>query len=438
MKYLQSLILATLLLTMCSAFKLKKLNMSLRDNISVENRLDMPCAILTTQIYKAFQLYGLQTAAPRQNDFIYKGIPAKLFWNMCSAVPYDSECPQMPIPANYGYVKATTPDGIQCFPVFVTQPENSFTFGVNYETVDTSTIKVSEIAMTTKIQSEKTPIPFTTTWKIQCLESGTPTDPTVTTDQDGNITISFADPSACGQDLSKFILFFKQKYVLPGLLLILSFPLVFFGLKFIKKSLATIGFIAGAVVVCYFTTIFSNFMTWETKQWIIFALIALAISILVAVLCYNSPSLAIIIGGAALGYFGGQQLILLINNIGQTDLSDTLKIVVVAICILVGLIIGWKMKKLCIILATSLTGSYLFMFSLGSLIGNYPDMSLVKQQIKQQDFQDVSVMAWVYLGGTVLLFIIGASFQYRKYINQEEKNEKQAKAKLTDDYHGYN
>jgi len=219
--------------------------------------------------------------------------------------------------------------------------------------------------------------------------------------------------------------------------MILSLPLVFFGLKFIKKSLATIGFIAGLVVVCYFTTIFSNFMTWETQQWVIFALIALAIASLVAILCYNSPSLAIIIGGAALGYFGGQQLILLINNLGQTDLTDTWKITVVAVCIIIGLIIGWKLKKICIILATSLTGSYLFMFSLGSLIGNYPDMSLVKQQIKQQDFSDVSVMAWVYLGGTLLLFIIGASFQYKKYINADQKDEKNAKAKFADDYHGY-
>lgn len=226
--------------------------------------------------------------------------------------------------------------------------------------------------------------------------------------------------------------------MLPALLLLISLPLVFFGLKFIKKSLATIGFIAGLVAVTYFTTIFSNFMAWETKQWIIFGLIALAISILVAILCYNSPSLAIIMGGAALGYFGGQQLILLINNLGQTDLTDSWKIVVVVACIVIGLIIGWKLKKICIILATSLTGSYLFMFSLGSLIGNYPDMSLVKQQIKQQDFKDVSMMAWIYLGGTLLLFIIGASFQYKKYINSDEKNDNKVKAKFADDYHGYN
>lgn len=171
--------------------------------------------------------------------------------------------------------------------------------------------------MATSIKSDKTPIPFSTIWKIQCVEAGASTDPTVSYDDESKfLTIAFGDPSACGQDLSKFILFFKQKYVLPALLMILSLPLVFFGLKFIKKSLATIGFIAGLVAVCYFTTMFSNFMTWETQQWIIFSLIALGISILVAILCYNSPSLAIIVGGAALGYFGGQQLILLINNLG--------------------------------------------------------------------------------------------------------------------------
>lgn len=45
-------------------------------------------------------------------------------------------------------------------------------------------------------------------------------------------------------------------------------------------------------------------------------------------------------------------------------------------------------------------------------------------------------MAWVYLGGTVLLFIIGATFQYKKY--SKEDDEKKKKAKIADDYHGYN
>ena len=47
-------------------------------------------------------------------------------------------------------------------------------------------------------------------------------------------------------------------------------------------------------------------------------------------------------------------------------------------------------------------------------------------------------MAWVYLGGTLLLFIIGASFQYKKYINEDEKKQNSKKAKAIDDYHGYN
>jgi hypothetical protein len=162
--------------------------------------------------------------------------------------------------------------------------------------------------------------------------------------------------------------------------MLLSIPLIFLGLKFIKKSLATIGFIVGIVVVCIFTVSFSNFMAWETKNWIIFIISALTIAILLAVLCYNSPSLAIIVGGAAVGYFGSQQLILLIQNLSNGSLSNSTRMIVIGVCIVIGLIIGWKLKNICIILATSLTGSYLFVFSLGSIIGNYPDMNLVKEQ----------------------------------------------------------
>lgn len=109
MNKVQCLLLIATLVAASNSFKLKRLSNTLKDNLTVENRLDMPCAILTTQIYKAFQLYGLQTPAPRENQFEYQGIQATLYWNMCSSVSYDSECPEMPIPANYGYVKADVP-----------------------------------------------------------------------------------------------------------------------------------------------------------------------------------------------------------------------------------------------------------------------------------------------------------------------------------------
>ena len=84
---------------------------------------------------------------------------------MCASVTYDSECPEMPIPANYGYVKANHPQqGILCVPVFAIQTDNSFNFGVDYDTAEDSKIKVNQITMTTNIKSEKTPIPFTTIW----------------------------------------------------------------------------------------------------------------------------------------------------------------------------------------------------------------------------------------------------------------------------------
>lgn len=71
MNKLRALLLVSALLAACSCFKLKSFSNTLKDNLTVEKRLDMPCAILTTQIYKAFQLYGLQTPAPRVNQFEY-------------------------------------------------------------------------------------------------------------------------------------------------------------------------------------------------------------------------------------------------------------------------------------------------------------------------------------------------------------------------------
>lgn len=130
---------------------------------------------------------------------------------MCTSVPYDDSCQSMPPgPANYGYVKSTDAKGVvSCVPVYAILPDNTFKFAVDYTNSDSS-IKVNQISLTTVIKSDKTPIPFSTTWTILCPKDGSSTtNPTVTADQNGNITIEFNDPSACGEDLSKFIIFFK-------------------------------------------------------------------------------------------------------------------------------------------------------------------------------------------------------------------------------------
>jgi hypothetical protein len=434
MKKFTILLVVATLLALSNSFKLKLKTITQAapptndENLQITGRPDMPCAILTGQIYKAFQLYGLQQETPQTTNVMMGPIPATLKWNMCTTVPFDSDCPTTdpPIPTSfYGFLKGPDPNNpgqIACMPIYAPIEGNSFTFEADYTSSDNK-VTVDSIKLSTVINMPDPKIPFSTVWDITCVPAGEASEPAVATFDVVNkiLTLKLKDKSACGQDLSKFILFFKQKFVIPAILMLISLPLIFLGLRFIKKSLATVGFIGGIIAVAFFTTLFANFMAWETKDWIFFGLICLGVAILLAVLCYNSPNLAIILGGAVGGYFGGQQLLLLIQNIAQTDLSGAVSISVIVVCVIIGLVIGWKLKKICIILATSLSGSYLFVFSLGSLIGNYPDMKLVKDKIKDKDFGGVGKWAWIYMLGVFVLFIVGATFQWKKFKDFDAK-----------------
>ena len=100
--------------------------------------------------------------------------------------------------------------------------------------------------------------------------------------------------------------------------------------------------------------------------------------------------------------------------------------------------IGFKIKKAVTILATSCVGSYLLLFGIGSLVGNYPDIDLINRKIINNSAK--SYMPWVYIGGTLLLFIIGASYQFAKYSKKSEENAdayNHDSNMKSDDYTGY-
>lgn len=409
-------------------------------------RPEMPCATIAPSLYKAFEFFSLQKGdAPRSNTIAnYPGATgdATFVWNMCTVVDYAKECPAVEknssTQAQYGYVQYKgADDKVVCNPIYAIEKDNTFDFTVTY-TEDKKEYSVNNIKMATQIKATKGPkIGFTTTFNISC--ANTSTEPVVTADINGNITVTMSDSSACGEDLSKFILFFKQNKLLAIIFLLVSLPLVFSGYKFLKKSLAVIGFLGGAIITAYIATLTSNFMMWSTTGWIIFSAIALIVSILIAVVCYNSPSVAIISGGAALGYFGGQQLILLYGSVTKNEMADVYCGALFAVCIGLGIVIGWKLKKVCIILATSMTGAYLFTFGIGSLLGNYPDVNIIEQKIKKQEFKGVDTLSWVYLGTTFLLFIIGSIYQFSKYgkKDEEEAEDQNNNYQKSDDFTGY-
>lgn len=223
--------------------------------------------------------------------------------------------------------------------------------------------------------------------------------------------------------------------------LLIAIPLAFFGLKFIKVSLSVIGFVSGALLTSLVSASLFNFSNWSTNQWIIFSLVCLTVSSLVALLAYHSPSISIMIGAGALGYFGGIQLIMIASNLFHTVIEEMYKGGILVLCILFGIYLGCKLKKAIIILTTSTAGSFLLLFGIGNLLGNYPDFDLVGRQIINKSSN--KLIPWIYIVGTLVLIVISASFQFVRYSKKNEEPEStfnqdnsQALAK-SDDYTGY-
>ncbi|WP_333731931.1 hypothetical protein, partial [Listeria monocytogenes] len=71
------------------------------------------------------------------------------------------------------------------------------------------------------------------------------------------------------------------------------------------------------------------------------------------------------------------------------------------------------MKKAIIILTTSTAGSFLLLFGIGNLLGNYPDFDLVGRAIINKSSN--KFIPWIYIIGTIVLIIFSASFQFVRY-----------------------
>ena len=199
-----------------------------------------------------------------------------------------------------------------------------------------------------------------------------------------------------------------------------------------------LGFLAGTVATALVASVLFNFMAWSTANWIYFGLACVGIASIVAAITYHSPSVAIIVGSGTLGYFGGLQLISIASKLLGSSVQDIYKGAALAVCVMIAAYIGFKIKKAVTILATSCVGSYLLLFGIGSLVGNYPDIDLINRKIINNSAK--SYMPWVYIGGTLLLFIIGASYQFAKYSKKSEENAdayNHDSNMKSDDYTGY-
>jgi hypothetical protein len=244
--------------------------------------------------------------------------------------------------------------------------------------------------------------------------------------------------SACGQDFGDIVSFIEKYKVIAAVLILIGIFLCFFGIKFVKIALATLGFITAGAASAYLINIFFNLAAVETGKLILALVVILVVACLFAFLFYYFTKISFLLAGGALGLEVSFLLVGLINAGSGTN-QLIIQIVAGVILTLVGAFVGYKLHDHVVIISTGLSGGNLVIFGIGSIVGNYPSWTLIAEKIKAHALTGTPAVAYAYLAGGIVLSIVGIVIQY-KYIRStkdEDKKEEYGKAPQGNNYGEY-
>lgn len=200
----------------------------------------------------------------------------------------------------------------------------------------------------------------------------------------------------------------------------------FFGLKFIKLTLFLVGFVlvVGGIMALTFGY-FVTQSTTDTLKWVIFgAACVLGLLIGYVISRKSAQKFAFFAVGALLGVILGSFLYSMFFVRWEfTWEHESLVlygsyVVFGLICGIIGLVLTEPIE----ILTTSFFGSFVILRAVGIALDNYPSYKELADYIKNpSQFGNVPTSFYLYLGGTVVLAIIGVIFQWH-YHCKHRKN----------------
>jgi len=235
------------------------------------------------------------------------------------------------------------------------------------------------------------------------------TVPVFTVDIKG-LRIESSDACAYVNEPAKIL--FTHKYILSSLMVILGSLLVLIGGYKWNLIVGVFGFFTGVGSIFFIFWAFVDF-TPETTSYVIIAVLAITVGILLAYVCTT----IITVSYAALGFVGGYFLSKYLTLIFQLLLDQwKLSLIYYASAILLALVCLWLQKRI-ITLVAALLGGVLVSYHIGfmmNLLGNFFD---IIERIKSG--QPMETAFYVFVGIAAVLAVAGMTLQYR-WISKEE------------------
>ena len=214
-------------------------------------------------------------------------------------------------------------------------------------------------------------------------------------------------------------------YIFMVIMVVLGILLCFFGKKYIEPTIVVLC----GVVVCYVLTsiiisLFPDFITSELGLFLCL-LVCFILGLAIGYFTREDVRFYVILCGGFLGYSVATFFYQIVQTYVTWD-PQILYYIVLAVCVIIGGVIGWFFSEPILILSLSVFGGYLAMRGVSLVAGNYLDESMTIDLIKSQEWEQLAELRtpWIYayLGSWFVLAIAGTIVQCKYY--REEKKEK--------------
>jgi hypothetical protein len=203
------------------------------------------------------------------------------------------------------------------------------------------------------------------------------------------------------------------------ILIVIGIPLCLFGRKLFSATLFLIGTLLTVTVILLL--FYSTFLSDKTEAWI--GWVVLSCSILLGLaggyLLYKCQKLGAAVVAGWGGFMGG----LLINTtcLNYAE-SDALFWCVNIACALVAAGLAFCFFSPAVILATALTGAYMFIRGISLYAGGYPNEFDLISQLEAGSIPHMEWWFYLYLAFIIAFTVLGSIVQFKQLKKDKEEN----------------
>lgn len=199
-----------------------------------------------------------------------------------------------------------------------------------------------------------------------------------------------------------------------GIFLVLGLIICFMGRTLFRPIL----FIAGLMlaVALIWLIFYSTFLKNNTKVWVgwVVLISSLVLGFLVGCCLVKIAK----IGAFVLAAWGGYCLALLIYNSFLYFMDSTVGFwcFTLGVALICGVLSLFFFDHV-LICATALLGSFMAVYGIGLVAGHYQNPFTIATLIKNHELTTIDPLFYAYLAGNLVLFVIGAGFQFKQRKN---------------------